>query len=75
MGRGKNQHVVSIGKKWGILGYGNYKYTIKNRTKKEAIEIAKKIAKNQKSEVIIHSKGGKIAGKFNYSKSLKSFKH
>lgn len=46
---GKNQHVVPIDGRWGIKGEGNSKYTEIFDTQKEAIEIARKISKNQQS--------------------------
>lgn len=63
---GKNQHVVPKGKKWAVKGVGNEKATKVTDTQKEAIEIAKEIAKNQKSEVLIHRKDGKIRDKNSY---------
>ena len=64
---GKNQHVVpnpNVG--WCFIGAGNSKTTKNITTKKEAIEVAKEIAKNQKSELIIHGKDGKIQDKDSY---------
>ena len=62
----KNQHVVPKGKKWAVQGAGNKKATKVADTQKEAIEIAKEIAKNQKSEMLIHGKNGKIREKNSY---------
>lgn len=62
----KNQHVVPNGKKWSVKGAGNKKSTKTVDTQKEAIEIAKQIAKNQKTEVVIHGKNGKIRDKDSY---------
>jgi len=63
---GKNQHVVKNGEKWSVKGAGNQKATKTTATQKQAIEIAKEIAKNQKSEVVIHGKDGKIRDKDSY---------
>lgn len=49
----KNQWVVRHGEKWAIKGEGNKKATKVTGTQKEAIKIAKDIAKNQKAELII----------------------
>lgn len=57
---GKNQHVVPHNEKWGVRGAGNEKVTKVADTQKQAIEIAKEIAKNQKSEVVIHRPNGEI---------------
>jgi uncharacterized protein YdaT len=61
---GKNQHVTphpSGG--WQVKGEGNQKATKVTDTKQEAIDIARQIAKNQGSELIIHGKDGKIQSK------------
>ena len=63
---GKNQHVVKKGKDWAVKGAGNQKATKIVRTQKQAIEVAKGIAKNQKSEVVIHGRDGKIRDKDSY---------
>jgi len=63
---GKNQHVVKNGKEWAVRGAGNQKITKTVKTQKQAIEIAKEIAKNQKSEVVIHGRNGKIRDKDSY---------
>jgi hypothetical protein len=63
---GKNQHVVPNNGKWSVKGAGNGKSTVTTNTQKQAIEKAKVIAKNQKSEVVIHGKDGKIRDKDSY---------
>lgn len=63
---GKNQHVVKKGKDWAVKGAGKQKATKIVRTQKQAIEVAKGIAKNQKSEVVIHGRDGKIRDKDSY---------
>ena len=50
MSRGKNQHVVKHLDGWAVKGAGNSKATKVTSTQKEAISIAEKIAKNQKSD-------------------------
>lgn len=64
---GKNQHVTphkSGG--WQIKGAGNSKATKITKTQAEAIFIAKNIAKNKQSELLIHNKSGKIREKNSY---------
>lgn len=56
----KNQWVVPNKDGWGVRGEGNDKLTSKTDTKAEAEAIAKEIAKNQKSELVILGKDGKI---------------
>ena len=64
---GKNQHVVpNSNGGWDIKGEGNSKSTKHTDTKNEAINIAREIAKNQKSELVIHNKDGKISDKDSY---------
>ncbi|WP_304970433.1 DUF2188 domain-containing protein [Romboutsia ilealis] len=61
---GKNQHVVfNSNGGWDIKGENNTKATKHTETKKEAIDIAREIAKNQKSELVIHNKNGQISDK------------
>jgi len=63
---GKNQHVVPHNGKWGVKGAGNTKVTKTTETQSQATEIAKEIAKNQKSEVVIHRPNGQIRDKNSY---------
>lgn len=64
---GKNQHVTprSDGN-WQVKGAGNQKATAVTTTQKAAIKIATGIAKNQKSELLIHGKNGQIRDKNSY---------
>lgn len=61
-----DQHVVPNGDGWNVIGEGNTKATKHTDTQKEAINIAKDIAKNQGSEVVIHGKDGKIRDNDSY---------
>ncbi len=62
----RNQHVVPLGNGWAVKGEGNSKFTAITETKKDATTIARDIAKNNKSELIIHGKDGKIQAKDSY---------
>lgn len=62
----KNQHVVPRGDNWAVKGAGNEKATKVVGTQKEAIEIAREIAINQHSEVVIHGVNGRIRDKDSY---------
>jgi hypothetical protein len=64
----KNQHVVPLGGGWAVKGEGNNKFTVITDTKHKALIIARDIAKNNKSELIIHGKNGKIMEKNTYGK-------
>lgn len=63
---GKNVHVVKHPKGWAAKVAGNEKATRVTATQKEAEKEAIKIATNQKSEVIIHGRDGKIRSKNSY---------
>ncbi|AGA79421.1 MULTISPECIES: DUF2188 domain-containing protein [Bacteroidota] len=62
----KNQHVVPRGDNWAVKGAGNEKATKIVGTQKEAIKIAREIAINQQSEVVIHRPNGTIRDKDSY---------
>lgn len=66
MSKGKNQHVTPKGDDWQVKGAGNQKATAITQTQRQAIEIAKSIAQNQKSEVVIHNVKGIIRDKDSY---------
>jgi len=64
---GKNQHVLPTPDgNWAVKGESNKRITRKTRTKKEAEDIARQIARNQKSDVVIHGKDGKIQDRDSY---------
>lgn len=62
----KNQHVVPNGDKWAVKGEGNSKNTRITQTQKEAIDIARTIARKEQSELVIHGKDGQIRQKDSY---------
>ncbi len=63
----KNQHVTHRPDgKWQVKGAGNTKATVVTTTQKEAIDIAREIARNQQSELIIHGRDGRIREKNSY---------
>lgn len=63
---GKNQHVVKTDKGWGVRGEKNSRITKNFETQKQATERAKEIAINQKSELFIHGRDGKIRERNSY---------
>jgi len=65
---GKNQHVVPYQDKWAVRGEGNEKVTSTYDTQAEAIQRAREIAINQRSEVVIHRPDGTIRDKDSYGK-------
>lgn len=60
---GKNQHVVKHPDGWAIKGAGNVRATKVVETQTEAIQIAREIAINQESELLIHGRNGRIREK------------
>jgi uncharacterized protein YdaT len=62
----KNQHVLPHGTKWAVKGEGNFRNTKITDTKSEAVNRARKIAKNMKTELVIHNNDGKISDKDSY---------
>lgn len=63
----KNQHVTPNNNDgWQVKGEGNTKATARTSTQAEAIKIATNIAKNQRSEMFIHGKNGRIRERSSY---------
>ena len=63
----KSQHVTPHSKGgWQVKGAGNTKATVRTTTQAEAISIAKSIAVNKKSELVIHGTNGRIREKNSY---------
>ena len=65
---GANQHVVPQGDGWAVKGEGNERADSLHDTQAEAIERAREIAINQRSEVVIHRPDGTIRDKDSYGK-------
>ena len=63
---GKNQHVTPKDGRWQVKGAGNSRATSLHQTQQQAISAAKDIAKNQKSELIIHNRVGQIRERNSY---------
>ena len=62
----RNQHVVPLGTGWAVKGERSQKFTVITSTKREAVSVARNIAKNNNSELVIHGKDGKIQDKDSY---------
>lgn len=63
---GKNQHIIKKEGKWHVIGEKNSRTTKQFDTQKDAVEYGRKIAINQKSELVIHGTDGKIRDKDSY---------
>ncbi len=59
----KNQHVVPLGNGWAVKKEGSKRFTVITETQKDAINVARKIAKNSRAQTVIHGKDGRIKKK------------
>jgi uncharacterized protein YdaT len=57
---GKNQHVVKREDGWAVRGEGNTRDTSHHSTQDDATDRARDIARNERSEVVIHRPDGRI---------------
>lgn len=62
----KNQHVVPRDNGWAVRGAGNSRDTSVHNTQAQAINHARNIAENQRSELVIHGRDGRIREKDSY---------
>lgn len=62
----KTQHVVPKDGKWAVRGGGSPRATKTFDTQRAAIEKARGIAQNQRAELVIHGRDGKIREKRSY---------
>jgi hypothetical protein len=62
----RNQHVVTHNGDWAVRGAGNSRVTSSQDTQAAAIAAAREIAMNNRSEVVIHGRDGKIRDKDSY---------
>lgn len=70
----KQVHVTKRDNGWAVKTAGSEKAVKITHTQKEAIEVGKSIAQNQKSELIIHGTDGKIREKNSYGNDPQSTK-
>ena len=68
MTRKRNQHVVPTKDGWAVKRAGSPKATTVFDTRQEAIERGREIAKNQRSELLIHGCDGRIREKNTYGR-------
>ncbi|MEH6476592.1 MAG: DUF2188 domain-containing protein [Sneathiella sp.] len=55
-----NQHIVKHPDGWAVKGAGASKATSVHNTQFHAIQRGREIAKNQKTELLIHGRNGRI---------------
>lgn len=66
-GSAKTHHVVPANNQWAVRSPGSVDSTPIYKTQAEAIEAAKKIAKRDRSEVVVHSRDGRIKHRLSVS--------
>jgi hypothetical protein len=66
MNNKRNQHVVPHPDGWAIKGAGSERATKVVETQREAIGIARGVAQNQGSEMLIHGENGRIRERNSY---------
>ena len=62
----RNQHVVPHDRGWAVRGAGSRSATSVHPTQREAADAAREIARNQRSELFIHRKDGRIRDRSSY---------
>ncbi len=62
----KDQHVVPHDSQWAVRREGNDRVTSIHETQAAAIDRAREIARNEKAEVVIHGRDGKIRDSDSY---------
>lgn len=65
---GKNQWVTKRGDKWAVVGEGNSRAHSLHDTQKAARDVARSIAVNQQSELIVQDRSNRIREKNSYGK-------
>ena len=64
---GTNQHVTRHPDGgWQVKGAGNNRATVRTSSQQQAIQIARSIAINQQSELIVHGANGQIRAKYSF---------
>ena len=56
----RNQHIVPHEDGWAVKGAGSSRASSVHRTQMEAIDAGRQVAQNQKTELFIHGRDGKI---------------
>lgn|GEM_PF-1731669 len=57
---GSIEYVLPLGNIWVVKNNSAKQFTVITDSKKEAIEIARELARNRNNELIVHGKSGKI---------------
>jgi len=62
----RNQHVVPDDNGWAVRGAGSRRASSIHSTQDEAISAGREIARNQRSELYIHGRNGRIRERDSY---------
>lgn len=62
-----NQHVVPRGDAWAVRGAANRRATRVLPSRREAIAVAREIARNQRTNLVIHGPDGRIREKTSFA--------
>jgi len=65
------EYVIPVGNGWAVKGSINGKYIIITDNKKEAVSVARDIAKRNESDLIIYGKDGSIISNNSYTSKRK----
>lgn len=64
---GKNIHVTHRGSgRWAVIGEGDDRASSLHDTQHDAIAVGRELARNQKSELVIHDRDNRIRDKDSY---------
>lgn len=61
-----NQHVVRRPDGWAVKSEGGQRASSVHRTQQEAIDAGREVARNQKSELLVHGRNGRIRERDSY---------
>ncbi|EMR06560.1 hypothetical protein C772_01455 [Bhargavaea cecembensis DSE10] len=65
---GKNIHVIPVDDRWGVKAEGESEPSQVVDTQEEAFEIGRELAKQERSELLIHGEDGQIRERNTYGK-------
>ena len=68
---GKGQHVIPSGGKWSVRRAGSERASGVYDTQRDAIDAARRIARNQGAELFIHGEDGRIRERNSYGNDPK----
>ncbi len=68
--RKRNQHVVPHEGGWAVRGAGSQRATSVHRTQREAIDAGREVARNQRTELFVHGRDGRIRERDSHGNDL-----